>query len=427
MSSSAPVPNSDAYSRYVLALFVGLGILNVLDRQVLATLIEPIKAEFDISDLGMGLLSGAAFTIVHIIAAFPVSRWADHANRRSIIAAGLFAWSALTAATGLAQSYVQIFLARMGVGIGETVGGGPTQSLVSDYFPPERRAVAFSVLGSGGVLGSMLGFGVGGWLAETVGWRWTFVCFGVPGVALALLIRATVAEPARGALDGFETPPERSSLGECFRYLLGLRSFNHVVISTGLNAVANYTLFTWSLAFLMRTHGLSISEAGVTLSLAMSVSTALGLWASGFVGDRLGRRDPRAYVYVPAVASCIAMPLAAGFLLASDLRTAVLCLVPSAFFGTMWLGNGHAVVQGLARPNMRATAAAMSVLITSGVGFGIGPVIIGWISDRLAPTHGDAALGYALLVGVLPYLWSAVHNLLAARTLVDDLRTSSAN
>ena len=411
-----------AYSRYVLGVFFCMGVLNVLDRQVLSTLIEPIKREFGVSDTAMGLLSGTSFTIFHLLAALPVARWADHGNRRSIIAMGLFFWSAFTAATGLARTFIQIFVLRTGVGIGETVTGGPTHSIVSDYIPPERRAVAYSILGSGGVVGSMLGFGLAGWLAETVGWRLTFVFFGAPGIALALLLRFTVREPERGALEGIQVSQRSESTRDAIRFLVSLPSFRHVVISTGLNAVANYTLFTWGLAFLMRTHGLTITEAGITLAVAMSISTTLGLWTSGFVGDRLGRRDPRWYLFVPAAASCLALPLVGGFLLAPDLRTAVACLVPAAFFGTMWLGNGNAVVQSLARPSMRATASAVNQLVHSGVGYGLGPVAVGWLRDRLTPSYGDDALRYALLVGVLPYLWSVVHNLLASRTLHRDLQ-----
>ena len=257
-----------------------LTALNVLDRQVLATLIEPIKRDLQVSDTAMGLLSGTAFTLFHVASVLPVSRWADRGNRRNIIVLGLFAWSALTAATGLARSYAHIFIARMGVGIGETVGSGPVQSLLSDSFPPERRAAAFSILGSGGVIGSMLGFAMGGWLAQEFGWRMTFVLFGIPGVLRSALIWFTVREPTRGAFDGLEETQDES-IGACIRYLVALPSFRHVALAGSLNAAGNYSLLTWAQPFLMRTYDLPIAEAGFTLAIALSCSTTVGLWTSG--------------------------------------------------------------------------------------------------------------------------------------------------
>ncbi len=221
-------PYSPGYSRYVLGILFCLTALNVIDRQVLATLNEPIKAAFGASDTAMGLLLGTSFTIFHVLSALPIARWADRGNRRSLIAGGLFAWSVLTAITGAAQNFAQVFATRMGVGIGETVGSGPVQSIIADYFPPERRAAAYSFLGSGGVVGSMLGFALGGWIAQNFGWRMTFVFFGVPGIALAGLLFFTVKEPARGLLDGLVVSDESDDLGTVARFLLSLPSFRHV-------------------------------------------------------------------------------------------------------------------------------------------------------------------------------------------------------
>jgi len=421
-SKDSNAPYSPGYSRYVLGILFCLTALNVMDRQVLATLNEPIKAAFGASDTAMGLLLGTSFTIFHVVSAIPIARWADHGNRRSIIAGGLFAWSALTAVTGAAQNFAHVFATRMGVGIGETVGSGPTQSLVADYFPPEKRAAAFSILGSGGVVGSMLGFALGGWLAQHFGWRLTFVFFGVPGVALAALLFFTVREPVRGAMDGIAVSDERDSVGRVVGFLFSLPSFRHVVAAGALNAFANYAMLSWAQAFLMRTHGLSIQDAGFTLALAMSASTTLGLWTSGFVGDRLGARDPRWYAWLPAGASVATVPLLVTFLLAPTLGTAIAFLVPAAFFNTMWLGTGNAILQGLAKPRMRATAASLNVLFNSGIGYGLGPLTVGVLSDWFEPSYGVDSLRYALFVAVLPQLWAAAHSYLASRTLRGDLR-----
>ena len=418
--NSPAAPALPSRSKYALGVMFALTALNVLDRQVLATLIEPIKRDLQVSDTAMGLLSGTAFTLFHVASVLPVSRWADRGNRRNIIVLGLFAWSALTAATGLARSYAHIFIARMGVGIGETVGSGPVQSLLSDSFPPERRAAAFSILGSGGVIGSMLGFAMGGWLAQEFGWRMTFVLFGIPGVLLSALIWFTVREPTRGAFDGLEETQDES-IGACIRYLVALPSFRHVALAGSLNAAGNYSLLTWAQPFLMRTYDLPIAEAGFTLAIALSCSTTVGLWTSGFLGDRLGRRDKRWYCFVPAIASLLAVPMAIGFLLAPSLPVAIGFLVPAAFLNTMWLGNGSAVVQSLAKPRMRAVATALNVLANSGVGYGLGPVVVGALSDRLAPTYGVESLRYALLLAMLPHAWAALHSFLASRSYRRDL------
>ncbi len=420
--AESKIPYSPGYSRYVLGILFCLTALNVMDRQVLATLNEPIKAAFDASDTMMGLLLGTSFTIFHVLSALPIARWADRGNRRSIIAGGLFAWSILTAITGAAQNFVHVFATRMGVGIGETVGSGPTQSILADYFPPERRAAAYSILGSGGVVGSMLGFALGGWLAQNFGWRLTFVFFGLPGIALAGLLFFTVKEPVRGAFDGLAVSDEREGIREAIGFLASLPSFRHVVAAGALNAFANYAMLSWAQAFLMRVHNLSIQDAGFTLALAMSASTTLGLWTSGFVSDHLGARDPRWYAWVPAGASVATVPLLVSFLLAPNLNSAIAFLVPAAFFNTMWLGTGNAIIQGLAKPRMRATAGALNVLLNSGVGYGLGPFTVGALSDWLAPSYGVDSLRYALLIAVLPQLWAALHSFLASRSLRLDLR-----
>jgi MFS family permease len=250
----------------------------------------------------------------------------------------------------------------------------------------------------------------------------TFVFFGVPGIALAGLLFFTVKEPTRGLLDGLVVSKESEDLRTVARFLLSLPSFRHVVLAGSLNAFANYAMLSWAQAFLMRAHGLSIQDAGFTLALAMSASTTLGLWTSGYVSDRLSARDPRWYAWVPAGASVLTVPLLVSFLLAPSLGTAISFLVPAAFFNTMWLGTGNAMVQGLAKPRMRATAGAINVLFNSGIGYGLGPFTVGALSDWLAPSYGNDSLRYALLIAILPQLWAAVHSYLASRTLREDLR-----
>ena len=241
------------------------------------------------------------------------------------------------------------------------------------------------------------------------------------GMVLALVLWLTVREPLRGAVEGLVDAGQTESVRDCVRFLLRLPAFRHVVAAGALNAFANYTLLIWAQPFLMRSHALSISQAGLTLAFAMSACSALGLWASGFAGDRLGRRDPRWYCWLPAVASTLSVPLVLAFVFAPALDTAIAFLIPAAFFNTMWLGNFNAVVQGLARPRMRAVASALNVALNSGVGLGIGPALVGWLSDRLQPSLGVDSLRYAIAAAVISALWASLHALWAARTLRVDL------
>lgn len=414
-------PFSRRYARYVLGMCFVLTALNVMDRQVLMVLVEPIKEEFGLSDSRMGFLTGTAFAVSHALAMIPVARFADIGSRRNIIAVGLFAWSALTTLTGAARSYGQLFLTRVGVGACETVGSGPAQSLLSDYFPPERRASALSIHASGGTFGAMAGFAIGGLLADAVGWRWTFVCFGAPGLLVALLLWRTVREPPRGASE--PTPPGEEVPGfiDTLRFLGRLRSFRHVVLAASLNAFVNWAMLSWAAAAMMRAHDLSVGEVGARLAASMTLSSALGLILAGFVADRLGRRDARWYLWLPAAASVGAIPFSIAFLLWPDPDIAFLLIVPGAFLNSMWVGTYNAVVQSLARPRMRAMASAVHVLVSTAlIGQGLGPLFVGIVSDALEPRHGSNSLRFALAIAVFGHLWGAAHSLLSARTIRQD-------
>lgn len=412
---------SRGHTQYVLGIMFTLTALNVMDRQVLSVLVEPVKQEFGLSDSQMGLLTGSAFALSHALAMIPVARLADLGSRRLVIATGLFAWSALTALTGAAQAYWHLFVTRVGVGACETVGSGPAQSLLSDVFPPERRGAALSIHASGGTFGAMAGFAIGGLLADAVGWRWTFVCFGAPGLLLAVVLWRTVAEPRRGTFDGAASDEPPPSLGATVRFLGRIRSFRHVVLAASLNAFVNWALLSWAAAAMMRGHGLSATEVGVRLAASMTLSSALGLIAAGYLTDRLGRRDTRWYLWLPAAASVGAIPFSVAFLLWPDPALAFWLIVPGAFLNSMWVGAYNAVIQSLAKPRMRAMASAMNTLISTGlIGQGLGPLLVGILSDRLEPSYGKDALRVALAIAVFAHLWGAIHSLLGSRTLRAD-------
>ena len=413
--------HSRGYAHYVLGLCFLLTALNVMDRQVLSVVVEPVKREFSLSDTEMGLLTGSAFALSHTLAMIPFARLADLTSRRNVIVAGLFLWSSLTVLTGSARSYWHLFTTRVGVGAFETVGTGPAQALLSDYFPPERRGSAFSIHAAGGTVGAMAGFALGGALADTVGWRWTFVAFGLPGILLSLVFWRTVREPARS--------DEGASLNvaETLRYLVRLPTFRHTVLAASLNSFVNWGMLSWATAAMVRAHDLSMTEVGRQIAFSMTLPSALGLVAAGFITDRLGQRDPRWYLWWPACSSIAAVPFVVAFLLSPDPDVAFRWIIPGAFLNTMWVGTYNAVIQGIAKPQMRAMASAVHVLVSSAlIGTGLGPVFIGALSDRLTVSHGTDALRFALAVAAFGHLWGAAHSLLAARTFLRDRSAASA-
>ena len=242
-----------------------------------------------------------------------------------------------------------------------------------------------------------------------------------------MVLWRTVREPRRGAIEGAASDEEPPSLAETLRFLGRIPSFRHVVLAASLNAFVIWALLSWAAAAMMRGHGLSTTEVGARLAISMSLSSALGLIAAGYLADRLGRRDARWYLWLPAAASVGAIPFVVAFLLWPDPAQAFWLVVPGAFLNTMWVGTYNAVVQSLAKPRMRAMASAMNTLISTGlIGQGLGPLLVGILSDRLEPSYGKDALRVALAVAVFAHLWGAIHNLLASRTLRADQRARQA-
>lgn len=407
----------------VLTLLAATTVLNVVDRQLLAVLIEPIKAELGVGDAAMGLLTGTSFAVLHVVATIPIAAWADRGVRRSIIALGLFLWSALTVWTGLARGYAEMFLIRVGVGVGEATAGGPAQSLLSDVFPPSRRATALSVLVMGGPLGSMVAFAGGGWIGEHYGWRVAFLAFGAPGLLLAAAIRLFVREPRRGAFDSTEGGPALPPLafGRSMRFLFEVPALRWMILASSLNTVAIYAVLVWAVPYMTRVHGLGTAEAGLRLAVASSLFTALGTLLCGGLADRLAARDVRWLAWLPAATCALALPFALGFALAPDGATSAWLLAPASFFAGTYFGPVFAAVQTLAPPQMRALAGASITFGNTMLGLGLAPPLVGWLTDRWTPIHGVEAIRYALAAVLVAHLAAAALLALASRTLPRDL------
>jgi predicted MFS family arabinose efflux permease len=430
---AAAAPDRAAYRWYVLGVLFLVTLFNVADRNILHTLLQPIKEEFGASDTAMALLIGFNFALVHILASLVIARFADRGVRRTIIAGGLFVWSGLTALSGLATSYLQLALARIGVATAEGTGSSPAHSMLSDYFPLERRTTVLTVFGMGGIAGGALGAGVIGPIAELWGWRSAFFVLGIPGALLSLLVFATVREPVRGALDTGRPDARVASHTtlDVLRYLLGQRSLVLIIGAASLHSVAAMGTVPFHVAYLMRSHGMSIGVAGVAYMFVGPLAHAVGALAGGLLTDRLARRDARWYMWIPAASALLALPLDIAFVLwpaggtlelfGHSLPTALAVILPASLVGSAWLGPTLAMAQTLARPHMRALASALTTGTYNLIGMGLGPLVVGLASDRLAPTFGVESLRYGLLLVVLTHLGGSALNLRAARPLRADL------
>lgn len=413
---------SSGYRAYALGLLLVVYVFNFVDRQILSIVAPLIQKDFAFSDTALGMLTGPAFALFYTFVGIPIARWADVGVRRSIISLALLIWSGMTALTGFAQSFAHLALARIGVGVGEAGCSPPAHSLISDLFPVSWRGTALSIYSLGIPIGGALGSALGGWLGQAYGWRTAFFAVGIPGVVLSLLVRATLREPPRA-----EAPPRRESTAEVFRFMLRLPAFRHLSAGAALHAFTGYGAAAFIPLFLIRVHGMSVAEAGAWLALIALTTGTLGTFLGGALSDRLAGRDARWYMRVPAIATLAGAPFAFLFYLWPDARTAVLLSIPGAIVGPFYLGPTFAMTQSLAKPHMRAVAASVLLFIINLVGLGAGPIFVGVLSDWLKPSFGVDAIRYALLVTVASgSCWSALHYVLAARTLRADLQAKDA-
>ncbi len=435
--TGANAPNtaafSSAYVRYALGLIFLVAVFNVCDRTIMAVLVPEIRADLGLSDRDLGFLMGPAFAVVHILAGLPLARLADRTSRRTIIAAGLLAWSVLTMAQGLARNFGQLLAARMGVGIGEAAGSPPSHSLLSDYAAPEKRARALSVLQMGALAGSGLGMVLGGWVNEIWGWRAAFVVVGVPGVLLAVLVYTTLREPPRGISDGLADEPEkRESAWEATTYLLRTPTYAWMLVGVCAAGVVGIGRSAWEPTFLREVYGMGSARAGLAYFLIGPLPAAVGTLAGAFLVDSLARRDQRWYLWVPSIGNALTVPLALAFILWPESHR--IGTVPVAFFFSVAMsvvaaGSMPAILamgQSLAPPRMRAYSAALWSMIFTFVGMGLGPLFVGDLIERLRPQYAEQAVRYALAIGSLVPILATVLFARAARTVVRDIERAKS-
>lgn len=418
---------SKGYQRYVLGILLLVSILSFVDRQLFAILLEPIKAEFGLSDTQLGLVSGLAFSMFYVTVGIPVAWLADRMNRRNIIAVALGTWSLMTALCGLAGSFSMLFMARMGVGVGEAGGAPPSHSLIADYFRPDQRATALSIFGLGLPVGLFVSFAGGGLLAETLGWRSAFLIFGIPGVLLAIVIRLTLREPPRGYSENLQvgqTEPLMTALNRLWER----RTFRHLPTAFALFTLAGWGAMTWMPSYFIRMHGLSPADIGIALALIVGLGGGTGTLIGGALADRLARKydDARWYMWLSASAAGLSIPFSMAAFLSGDTKTALVCLLFWAILSQSFMGPTYAIVQGIAGLPRRALASSVLLFLTNLVSYGLGALVIGILSDVFNPAYGVESLRYSLLALLLIFpAWSVLHFLLAAGPIRADLEAAA--
>jgi MFS family permease len=397
-------------SHYTLAVLLFVYTMSFIDRQIMGILIQPIKQEFQVSDTAMGLLSGLTFALFYSVLAIPFGRYADRANRRNFVAYCCAAWSAMTALCGMATGYWTLALARIGVAVGEAGGTAPSLSMIADHYPPERRGRAMGVYWLGPQLGILFGLTLGGWIAQHHGWRTAFLVMSLPGILAALLLRFTTIEPERGVWEGAGAPASdpAESLREVVRGLWASKAFVRIMLAGLLMGFTGYGIGIWTPSFLMRSHGMTLQSAGAVMGLLGGTAAALGALLSGWLCDTLARRDPRWRMGVPMLGCLLSVPTGLGFFLmpASDVWHLGSLVVPHAvgfylLFGVTavwWTAPVYAVLAELIAPQRRATALSVFGLGLTMVGGGLGPLVVGLLSDQLATRYGSEALRMALAI-----------------------------
>jgi MFS family permease len=435
-----------AYRSYVLAVLVLVYTFNFIDRQIVGILAVPIKTELHLSDSQLGMMGGLAFALFYTLLGIPIARLADRVSRTGIMTAALALWSLMTAVCGLTQNFAQLFLARVGVGVGEAGGVAPAYSLICDYFPSKERARALSVYSFGIPIGSAVGIALGGFITSLMSWRMAFLIVGIAGLLITPLLKLTVREPLRGAFDRSRLPPgdrsipasgsipaadsipaagsipagSSSSLLEVMALLARKPSFWGLSLGAACASMMGYGLFFWAPSFLVRSFHLSLLHASLGYGALVLLGGLFGIWFGGVLADRYGEKRRAMYAFVPAVAFLATIPFYVVGVLSTTLWISFLVLLVPTALGLVWLGPVLAAIQHLVPAHMRATASALFLFINNLIGIGFGTTLIGVVSDTMRVRFGAESLRYAILGGTGFYLIAAALLFFAGRKLAQD-------
>jgi MFS family permease len=414
-TAAASYPDRSAQSR-VLALLLLAYIFNFLDRQILGILAGPIIEDLQLTDAEFGAIGGIAFAVLYAVLGVPLALIADRTSRSKVIAASLAVWSGFTALCGTAVSFGQLFFFRLGVGVGEAGGVAPAYALIADYFPPERRARALAIFSLGIPLGLAGGTLIGAYLAAWVNWRAAFIVMGIAGLLLAPVMLVLVKDRPRPV----QVADTQMPLSKAFPIIARKPAFWLMAFAASCSSLAGYGLALWTPSILERSFGFSLIERGQFLASIFLIGGTAGVFAGGWLADRLGQGDKRWYARLPAIAWLITAPtFAIGLMVPNPWIAWPLLLIPNAL-NILWLGPVTTAVQHLVPQPMRSTASASFLLINNLIGLGVGPTLIGALSVMFSERFGTEALRYAAVSVVGFYLVAALLMALAIRRLSAD-------
>ena len=403
-------PVVDRYAWAVLTLLCIVYVLNFLDRQLLSILAKPIQDELGITDGQLGRLGGLYFALFYCILGIPVAWLADRGNRVRVLTIACALWSAATIACGMSHSYGQLAAARMSVGIGEAGGVPPSYSIISDYFPPERRGLALGLFNLGPPLGQALGVAFGAKIAASYDWRLAFVLLGAAGLIAAAAVWAFVREPVRGSSDGRRAAPdtgEGPTFGATFRLFATRPTLTLVSLAAGATQFVTYATLGFTTLFLMREKGMTLDQVAIWYALVLAIGVSAGIYLSGRIIDRRAAATPQIYGTMPAIALLLAVPFFIGFVWAPTWPLAMAFLIGPTFLNYFYLTPAVAYVQNAVAPRQRTLAGAVLLLIMNLIGLGLGPTWLGMASDWFKPAHPGNSLQLAFYT-LVPFYFVAI-------------------
>lgn len=405
---------------YTLTLLSLVAFLNFYDRTLFSILVEPIKTDLDLSDAEIGLLAGPVFAAAYVFLSIPIARVADRGKRVGVLTWSLGAWSVMTASCGLASNFWTMALSRLGVGAGEAGGSPNINAITADIVPRERLTSALAVIVVMSNLGAASALFLGGPINDWLGWRAVFLIGGTAGMILALTIRLTLPEPAGAKSGGSGNSPSLSTAAS-LRMLWKRRSFVLLCCGFGAVAIGIFSFQAWVPALLMRKFGLSASDVGTTYGAIQGVTALASPLLVGLIADGFARRDPRFPVVMLIVLFCLAVPVSVAFFAAGSYDLALLLAVPANFILLAFTPLCFALIQVTSGPRLRSTGAAVSSVVIFLVGLGVGPPLVGWMSDRMGSSSGAVNLQNALILSSSAYLIGSLLFAFGVRSIAADI------
>jgi len=402
-------PNSRRYAWFVLIMLVLLYFINYADRTLANALLEKIKETYQVSDTYMGFVIGPAFAFIYCLAAIPIARYADRHNRVRIIAIGAVIWSLFTMLSGLAKTPEIFAASRFGVGIGEAAFLAPAYSLLSDYFPPKRRAFAFAIMNLGVYFGGAFGNIGGTAIAANYDWQTTFLWLGGPGILLAALTVIFVREPKRGRLDeGSSASKTQANFSEVYNSLMGTPAFKYLTIAAFLGGFSTIAFGSWAIAMFERIFDISNQSAGARYGTAALLAGMAGVLLMGILCDLFSKKTSRAPYILSSVGLFGFTLIAIGMCFSKDVGLATALVYPASILGAGWVVAVQAALQDLLPAELRATATSIWAFALTFAGLVLGVLVVGWINDYLTTQYGVDAIRYSMaltLLGGIPAAW----------------------